>query len=154
MLSVAFSTRQDYYSMSCWGVVAAFLALPCMSHYFSFLRMPRSFLFVPCLCWWPWAGFFHWDWRFGFGRGSAHWEKMTAAPIRERDTFFDAIEGISPALWGQFVALLSIFGAVMAAAGTVAALLTWRASFLLGVACSLRRHGRRAGFASHARGSP
>ena len=28
MISVAFSTRQDYYSMSCWGVMAAVLAVP------------------------------------------------------------------------------------------------------------------------------
>lgn len=125
LFSVAFSTRQDYYSMSCWGVVAAFFALPWMSHYFSFLRLPRRFLFVPSLLV-ALTGI------FALGLAVWVWPKLgtlgeaTAAPIRERDTFFDAIEGISPALWGQFIVLLSIFGAAMTVAGTAAALLTWR----------------------------
>jgi hypothetical protein len=46
--------------------------------------------------------------------------EVTAAPIRDRDTFMDAIAGISPALWGQFITLLGIFGAAMLIAGAVA----------------------------------
>ncbi len=38
----------------------------------------------------------------------------------------DAISGISPALWGKFIALLAIFGAAMLIAGSVAMALTWR----------------------------
>jgi hypothetical protein len=52
--------------------------------------------------------------------------EITAAPIRDRDTFMDAIAGISPALWGQFVTLLGIFGAAMLIAGAIATVLTWR----------------------------
>jgi hypothetical protein len=38
----------------------------------------------------------------------------------------DAISGISPALWGHFVALLGIFGAAMLVAGAAATALTWQ----------------------------
>ncbi len=48
LVSVAFSTRQDYYSMSCWGVAAAFLAVPWMFDEMSAGRMPRPYLTVPC----------------------------------------------------------------------------------------------------------
>ncbi len=124
MLSVAFSTRQDYYSMSCWGVVAAFLALPWMSQEFLFLRMPRAFLLVP-------AGLM--ALAGGAALIFAVWISphlgalgaMTAAPISARDTFFDAIAGISPALWGQFIVLLWIFGAASLLAGATAVVLIW-----------------------------
>jgi 4-amino-4-deoxy-L-arabinose transferase-like glycosyltransferase len=124
-VSVAFSTRQDYYSMSCWGVVAMFLAIPWMIDAHSPVRLPRRFLVVPsalvllggamalALAAWVWPRL------ASLGEGGA-------APIRDRDTFMDAIEGISPGLWGHFLSLLAIFGAVMLAAGTVATVLTWR----------------------------
>lgn len=125
MISVAFSTRQDYYSMSCWGMVAAFLALPWMGHYLSFLHVPRRFLFVPSILVGMGGiaalGVAMWIWPKLGALGA-----VTAAPIRERDTFFDAIEGISPALWSQFVILLLIFGGAMILAGAAAALLTWQ----------------------------
>ena len=125
MVSVAFSTRQDYYSMSCWGVVAAFLALPWMAGELSFPRLPRWYLVTPCLLV-AISG--------ALALGFASWitprlgalGEITAAPIRERDTFMDAIAGISPALWGQFITLLAIFGAAMLVAGAVATVLTWR----------------------------
>ena len=125
LVSVAFSTRQDYYSMSCWGVVAAFLSVPWMFDELSLPRLPRPYLAVPCalvaiggaLA----LGFTVWlTPRIG-ALG-----EITASPIRDRDTFMDAIAGISPALWGQFITLLGIFGAAMLIAGTVATTLTWR----------------------------
>jgi hypothetical protein len=124
-VSVAFSTRQDYYSMSCWGVAAAALALPWMVAEFSAIRVPRPFLTVPCflvaiggaLA----LGFVAWIAPQLGTLGDA-----TAAPIQARDTFMDAIAGISPALWGKFVALLGIFGAAMLVAGAAATALTWQ----------------------------
>ncbi|MCE0498009.1 MAG: glycosyltransferase family 39 protein [Methylacidiphilales bacterium] len=125
MASVAFSTRQDYYSMSCWGVVAAFFALPWMTGAYAFLRMPRAFLVVPplllALTGAAALGFAVWIWPQLGALGEA-----TASPIRDRDTFLDAIAGISPALWGQFITLLTVFGATLLLSGAAAALLAWR----------------------------
>lgn len=124
-VSVAFSTRQDYYSMSCWGVAAAALALPWMAAEFSAIRVPRPCLTVPCLLVTIGGalalGFVAWIAPQLGTLGDA-----TAAPIQARDTFMDAIAGISPALWGKFVTLLGIFGAAMLVAGAAATALTWR----------------------------
>jgi hypothetical protein len=124
-VSVAFSTRQDYYSMSCWGVMAMFLSVPWMAGTNSSLRLPRRFLVVPsalvllggalALALAAWLA----PRLASLGEGSA-------SPIRDRDTFMDAIAGISPGLWGHFLALLAIFGAAMLAAGLAATVLTWR----------------------------
>jgi len=125
LVSVAFSTRQDYYSMSSWGVVAAFLATPWLVREMSPLRMPRRFMVVPCSL-------------VTMGGAAAlvlvAWitpklsslGEATAAPIKDRDTFMDAITGISPALWGQFIVLLGIFGVAMLIAGAVATALSWQ----------------------------
>jgi 4-amino-4-deoxy-L-arabinose transferase-like glycosyltransferase len=125
LVSVAFSTRQDYYSMSCWGVVAAFLALPWLMVEPSAMRVPRFFLVVPCAMVTVGGalslGFVGWITPRLSALGEA-----TAAPIRERDTFMDAIAGISPALWGQFITLLGIFGAAMLVAGAVATVFAWQ----------------------------
>jgi 4-amino-4-deoxy-L-arabinose transferase-like glycosyltransferase len=125
LVSVAFSTRQDYYSMSCWGVVAAVLALPWVVQKNSDWRMPRAYLVVPCLLV-TLAGV--------AALGLVAWVEprlgslgaTTAAPIQERDTFMDAIAGISPGLWGKFIVLLGIFGAAMLIAGAVASALSWK----------------------------
>jgi len=125
MVSVAFSTRQDYYSMTCWGVVAAFLALPWMFEELSLPHLSRPYLLVPCVLVTIGGAL-----ALGFAawitpRLSALGE-ITASPIRDRDTFMDAIVGISPALWGQFITLLGIFGVAMLIAGAVATTLTWK----------------------------
>ena len=128
LVSVAFSTRQDYYSMSCWGVVAAFLAVPWLLAEISPLRLPRAYVLWPCalvaLGGAAALGFAVWITPRLGALGEA-----TAAPIRDRDTFMDAIAGISPALWGQFIALLGIFGAAMLIAGLVSAALVWQRRF-------------------------
>jgi 4-amino-4-deoxy-L-arabinose transferase-like glycosyltransferase len=125
MVSVAFSTRQDYYSMSCWGVAAAFFALPWMTGAYAFLRLPRAYLVVPpvllALAGAAALGFAVWIWPQLGALGEA-----TASPIRDRDTFLDAIAGISPGLWGRFITLLTVFGAALLVAGAAAALLAWR----------------------------
>jgi 4-amino-4-deoxy-L-arabinose transferase-like glycosyltransferase len=125
LVSVAFSTRQDYYSMSCWGVVAGFLAVPWTVGEFPSLRLPRRFVVVPCSLIFMAGvlalGFVAWITPRLGALG-----EITAAPIHDRDTFMDAIAGISPALWGQFVTLLGIFGAAMLIAGALATALAWQ----------------------------
>jgi 4-amino-4-deoxy-L-arabinose transferase-like glycosyltransferase len=128
MFSVAFSTRQDYYSMSSWGAVAAFFALPWISGGLPGVRLPRWYLFVPCLLV-AFAGAGSLGLAAWVEPHLAAWGEATAAPIGTRDTFMDAITGISPALWGKFVTLLAIFGGAMLAAGVAASVLTWRRYF-------------------------
>ncbi len=124
-ISVAFSTRQDYYSMTCWGVVAMFLAIPWTLDPHSTWRLPRRFLVVP-------SALVLLGGALALGLAAWVWPRLAslgagdAAPIRDRDTFMDAIEGISPGLWGHFLMLLAIFGAVMLTAGIAATVLTWR----------------------------
>ena len=124
-VSVAFSTRQDYYSMTCWGVAAMFLATPWISGAHPALRLPRRFLVVP-------SALVLLGGALALGLAAYVWPRLAslgaggASPIRDRDTFMDAIEGISPGLWGHFLLLLAIFGAVMLVAGTAATVLTWR----------------------------
>jgi 4-amino-4-deoxy-L-arabinose transferase-like glycosyltransferase len=125
LVSVAFSTRQDYYSMSCWGVMAAFLAVPWTLHEISPWWTRRRFLVVPCavvaLGGAVALGFAIWITPRLGALGAA-----TAAPISQRDTFMDAIAGISPALWGRFVQLLGVFGAAMLVGGATSTVLAWR----------------------------
>ena len=49
LVSVAFSTRQDYYSMGCWGVAAALLVSPWTARQAERLSVPRWFLAGPFL---------------------------------------------------------------------------------------------------------
>ena len=125
LMSVAFSTRQDYYSMSCWGVVAAILALPWVISEFALPCLPRSYLAVPCALV-ALGGCLALALAAWIAPRLGDLGEITASPIRDRDTFMDAIAGISPALWGQFLTLLAIFGAAMLVAGFAATLLAWR----------------------------
>lgn len=121
LVTVAFSTRQDYYTMSSWGVVAGFLAIPWLMS----ARIPKAFLLVPCailaasgavgLALVPWLS----------SQVSTLGE-ATATPIAQRNTLMDALVGISPALWGKFIPMLGVFGITMLIAGGVATWLTWR----------------------------
>lgn len=151
LVSVAFSTRQDYYSMSSWGVVAAFLAVPWTLHEMSPWWMRRRFLVAPCvgiaLGGAVALGFAIWITPRLGALGAA-----TAAPISQRDTFMDAIGGISPALWGHFILLLGIFGAAMLVGGAVSTALTWRhwhfrALLILGATMTVPVGLATAGFA-------
>ena len=120
LASVAFSARQDYYSMSCWGVVAAFGVFPWTAEQARELSVPRWFLIAPGLLV-ALAGLG----AVGFGGYLDHATAVAgalAAPIAQRDTFMDALAGISPTLWRELLPLFFVFGGAMLAGGTVSAL--------------------------------
>ena len=141
LASVAVSMRQDYYSMSCWGPVAAFLVFPWTMRQSEERCVPRGFLVIPCVL-------------VALGGGTAlvyavesqsqllAFGNALASPIATRDTFMDALSGISPALWGKLIILLAMVGAVMLPAGSIAALLYVAAS---PQPCGAFYHGRRDG---------
>ena len=123
LASVAFSTRQDYYSMSCWGVAAAFLVFPWTARQMEDVRVPRGFL----------AGPFSLLALVGAVALAVTilWhapvqDVALAAPIAQRGTFMDALSGISPTLWGKLIVLLAIFGAALGLGGGAATFLAWR----------------------------
>jgi 4-amino-4-deoxy-L-arabinose transferase-like glycosyltransferase len=121
MVSVVFSTRQDYYGMCGWGAAAVFLAWPFVAGkggslsrwYFLVPALLVALVGVLSLAIVGWVG--------------VHPSITgTATPIENRDTFMDAIGGISPGLWARFLPLLGIFGATALMAGGAAAVLVWR----------------------------
>ena len=119
LVSVAFSARQDYYSLSCWGVVAGFLVFPWTLRQARGLIVPRWFLLAPALLV-ALAGIG----AIGFGTWLAQTTGATnasAAPIAQRDTFMDALGGISPVLWSKLLPLFFTFGVALIAGGLVAA---------------------------------
>jgi 4-amino-4-deoxy-L-arabinose transferase-like glycosyltransferase len=119
LVSVAFSARQDYYSMSCWGVAAAFCVFPWTAAQASGLPVPRWFLMAPGLVVAA-AGLG----ALGFGGWLLHTTvaaSALAAPIAQRDTFMDALAGISPALWHELLPLFFLCGTAMLAGGIAAA---------------------------------
>jgi 4-amino-4-deoxy-L-arabinose transferase-like glycosyltransferase len=123
LVSVAFSMRQDYYSMSCWGVVAAFLVFPWTMRQAAGVRVPRWFLFAPCLLLAVVGGA-----ALLFAVHLLHpaANDALAAPIAQRDTFMDALSGISSNLWNRLIVLFFAFGAALLAGGCIAGYLTWR----------------------------
>jgi len=122
LASVAVSMRQDYYSMSCWGPVAAFLVFPWMMRQSEDRRVPRGFLVVPFALVALAGGV-----ALVFAvEPHAFLGRATASPIATRDTFMDALSGISPALWGKLITLLAIVGAFLLPAGAIAAVLAWQ----------------------------
>jgi 4-amino-4-deoxy-L-arabinose transferase-like glycosyltransferase len=132
LVSVAFSARQDYYAMSCWGVAAAFGVFPWTAEQARGLNVPRWFLIAPGLLI-AMAGIG----ALVFGAYLDHTTAgagALAAPIAQRDTFMDALAGISPALWRELLPLFFVFGAAMAAGGIAsaqAARLRWNFAAIL-----------------------
>lgn len=125
LVSVAFSTRQDYYSMSCWGMVATGLALPWIM---TPTRLPRLFVVLPCALL-GLAGFLALALAAWLQPRLGSLGNATAVPIAQRNTFSDALAGISPALWGHFLPMLALFGITLLAAGTLAGFIAWRGRF-------------------------
>jgi 4-amino-4-deoxy-L-arabinose transferase-like glycosyltransferase len=119
-LSVAFSARQDYYTMTCWSAVAVALARPWAREE----AVPRRYWVVPCVLM-TLAGLL----------GVALWPRIDALmaassvevdPVVERDTLWNALHGSTFGGWSDFVPLMKAAGAVLLAGGAISVWLAWR----------------------------
>lgn len=113
--TLMFSNLQDYYAMTSWGVAALWLA----SAFHPDARPSRWTLVVPCALLavagaglLVFACFFH----SILAHGSQH-----IAPIAERDTFANALAGISLGVWQTFLPLMKVAGAALLLAGSCSA---------------------------------
>ncbi|MDK3156659.1 glycosyltransferase family 39 protein [Kamptonema cortianum] len=100
-LSVVFSSRQDYYTMTAWGVVAIFLALP----WWHPERVKRVWFMVPCVlialagvagfCTLPLI-------HAAAGTGGR------TIPTEERDRIFSTLSGLSADFWQSQITVIQI----------------------------------------------
>lgn len=113
--TVTFSNLQDYYAMTCWGVAALWLAAAFHSN-----RSPRWMLIAPCAILVT-AGVGLLVFAFGFKDILLHGSDQIA-PIAERDTFANALSGISLGVWQSFLPLMKTAGVTLLLGGGLA---TW-----------------------------
>ncbi len=125
MGTVVFSTRQDYYALCSWGEVAmAFGIMWSFQYEPSKNRLIFYFLLVPCV------GLT----LVGVGGAALALEAAqfiptggaSTAPIGARDTFADAIAGISPDLWLKCLPLLKLFSVAFLIGGVISSFLMIR----------------------------
>ncbi|MBV9463131.1 MAG: glycosyltransferase family 39 protein, partial [Verrucomicrobiae bacterium] len=115
-VSVAFSARQDYYTMTSWGALALFLALP-----WSEGRSSRAWILAPIVLLIA-AGI------GGFFGAAVLEHKLAGLPIQvtptsERDHITDAIQGFSFGSWLRLMPLMKATGLALAVSGAAAAIL-------------------------------
>ncbi len=133
LVSVAFSTRQDYYSLACWGEIAILFALLWMSDS-SKSAITRTWLLIPSGMITAFAVV-----SIGFALVLPHYlstASNTTAPISQRDTFADAIAGIAPDLWMKCLPLLWVFSIALLIGGAFATLAISRRRSYIGF-CSI-----------------
>lgn len=110
-LTVSFSNLQDYYAMTSWGVAALWLA----AAFHPSAKVPRWYYLAPCLVM-AVAGAGLLIFAFFFNGLLAHGSHYIA-PIAERDTFANALGGISLGAWQEFLPLMKTAGVALLAGG-------------------------------------
>ncbi|MCC7519786.1 MAG: glycosyltransferase family 39 protein [Verrucomicrobiae bacterium] len=119
-ISVAFSARQDYYTMTCWSAVAVALARPWAREE----AVPRRYWAAPCVLMtlaglvgvmlWP-----HIDAQMADAT-------LEVDPVADRDTLWSALHGSSFGGWSAFVPLMKAAGAVLLLGGAISLWLAGR----------------------------
>ncbi len=130
-LTLSFSNLQDYYAMTSWGVAALWLA----AAFHPEARVSRWFYFTPCLILVV-AGIgllvFSFFFKDVLAQGSNH-----IAPIAERDTFANALGGISLGAWQEFLPLMRTAGVALVLGGGGALAWCSRARSSRATACAI-----------------
>ncbi len=113
-ISVVFSSRQDYYTMTAWGVVALFLALP----WWHPEKVNKAFFWVPSLLIAA-AGV------AGFATlpfiNAAAGGQSKILPAEERDRIFSTLAGISADFWQSLIPVIQIASISFLVGGLLAA---------------------------------
>lgn len=113
-VTLSFSNLQDYYAMTSWGVAALWLA----AAFHPASKVPRWLLVAPCLLLAA-TGAGLLIFAFFFKDILAHGSHYIA-PIAERDTFANALAGISLGVWQTFLPLMKVAGASLLLSGAAA----------------------------------
>ncbi|PAW77139.1 MAG: hypothetical protein B9S32_12730 [Verrucomicrobia bacterium Tous-C9LFEB] len=129
-LTLSFSNLQDYYAMTSWGVAALWLA----AAFHPEARVSRWFYLVPCLVLAA-AGTGLLIFAFFF-KGILAQGSHYIAPIAERDTFANALGGISLGAWQEFLPLMKTAGAALVLGGGSAMWWSGRAKPARATACA------------------
>ncbi|NUN93411.1 MAG: glycosyltransferase family 39 protein [Verrucomicrobiae bacterium] len=119
-VSVAFSARQDYYTMTCWSAVAVALARPWAREE----AVPRRYWVIPCISM-TFAGLIGvvlWGHIDALMAGAT----MEVDPVADRDTLWNALHGSSFGGWKEFVPLMKAAGILLLLGGAVSVWLAWR----------------------------
>ena len=135
-LSIMVSARQDYYTMTSWGAVAVWLALPWANR----RPMPRAYMLVPCVV------------LVLIGAAGALWAQLStdpafaapiaAKPVAARGDLSSSLTGFSFGAWRDCLALMKISGLAWVLGGASGALLVLRdkrsaAGIAIGLAMAL-----------------
>ena len=129
VVSILFSSLQDYYLMTAWGPVALWLARAWVSESKGRALLPRWMTIGPCLC------------VAGVGIVVLAAATFLAMPLAggsaladattNRDTLLDTLTGFSASAWTRLRPLLWGTGATFLAGGLCAAMLTRRGQWRL-----------------------
>lgn len=119
-VTLLFTNLQDYYAMTCWGVAALWLSAALHPS----LNPPRCLIGLPGVilsC----AGATLLIFSFCFSSVLAH-GSLQIAPVAERDTFANALSGISLGVWQSFLPLMQVAGAALLFGGIISSWFLWR----------------------------
>jgi len=131
--SIAVSTRQDHYTMTTWGAVAVWLALPWASD----RRLPRGYLVLPCMILAAIGGTVA-LWA-QFSSDPAWRSPIVVTPVVARGDLFKSVSGFSFGAWRECMALMKATGIALLLGGAAAGVMAFRnkkvmAGIVLGLA--------------------
>jgi 4-amino-4-deoxy-L-arabinose transferase-like glycosyltransferase len=119
-VSIIFSARQDYYTMTCWGAVSILLALPCARG----VEVPRRYLVTPCLIL-TLAGLAGLAMQGLVDRLMID-ATFTAEPVADRDNVWNALKGFSFGSYQKLIPMMKLTSVALIVGGGTATWFAWR----------------------------
>ncbi|MDD2708446.1 MAG: glycosyltransferase family 39 protein [Verrucomicrobiae bacterium] len=119
-VSIIFSARQDYYTMTSWGGVAIWLALPWAAR----IQVPRMFWLIPCVLLLV-CGVLGLALQ-GVIDSAVKGATVEVDPVAARDNALNAIRGFSFGGYLQLVPLMKLASVILMVGGGVGTYQAWR----------------------------